>query len=105
MLLSQHACLILSVGEIKTKEKFKSCHVLIKTIELRNEVSDDVVRPSGTFDCEVIVANDERHKLLTDAAGKADVYLPCTFILRSFTYREKDQDKLGKQLTLKRWWR
>lgn len=105
MLLSQHACLIVSVGEIKVKEKFKSCHVLVKTKELRDEVTGDIVRASGTFDCEVNINDDERHKLLTAAVGQADNYLPCTFILRSFMYKEKDQEKLGKQLQLKRWWR
>jgi hypothetical protein len=109
MLSSQHHCLIVSVGEIKEKDKFKKCFVRVKTKEMRDESTGDVIRPSGEFDCEVAVNSDERHKLLVDAkssyAKGDDVYLPCHFILRSFWYKEKNEDKLGKQLQLKRWWR
>ena len=109
MLSCESQCLIVSVGEIKEKNKFKSCHVLVKTREKRDTDTNEVIRQSGTFDCEVAIKdNDEfksRFEALTSAAGKPEEFLPCFFILRSFEYTEKNEKKLGKQLQLKRWWR
>src|SRR3954471_246546 len=55
MLSSESQCLIVSVGEIKEKNKFKSCHVLVKTKEKRDEDTNEVIRQSGVFDCEVAI--------------------------------------------------
>jgi len=109
MLLSQSQCQILSVGEVKTQNNFKKCYVRVRTKELRDESTNEVIRQSGTFDAEVALSNDRYYTELTvlavEAKQNSDAFVPCTFMLRSFTYKEKDQDKLGKQLQLKRWWK
>lgn len=108
MLLAQHACLIIAVGEIKEKKSdkgtFKSCIVRVRTQEKRDDITNEIIRESGDFDAEVSLNDVEKHKQL-QALTKDDTFVPCTFILRSFTYTEKNVEKLGKQLQLKRWWR
>jgi len=115
MLISNAHCQIVSVGSIEESKGFKKCFVLVRTKELKDETTGEVIRKSGDFSAEVALSNDKWYQSLLDAAlpipadggspqGEA-AWLPCFFILRSFTYKEKGLDKLGKQLQLRRWWR
>lgn len=107
MLLSEAHCIIVSVGEVKDSNGFKKCFVRVKTKQTRSDITNEVIRESGEFECEValkdLAKRDELVKLVSTA--EAPNYVPCVFILRSFWYKEKGIDKLGKQLQLKRWWR
>lgn len=102
-----HPCIITSVSDVKDAKGFKKCFVHVKTKQVTDDISGEVIRQAGEFDCEVALNDITKHaellKLVSTAAEPN--YVPCTFILRSFTYTEKNVEKLGKQLQLKRWWR
>jgi len=108
MLTASANCQIIHVGELKG-DKFKKCLVKVVTKELRDEISNDLIRPSGTFDNVECVPGDRYDDLKQQAnqIHPEDGWIPCHFILRSYVWKDKktNQDKLGMQLQLKRWWR
>lgn len=104
MLLSQHPCIIATVSDVREQKGFKKCFVRVKTKRVSDDTTGEVIREAGEFDCEVALNDLDKHKQLKELSTQ-DVYVPCTFVLRSFYYKEKGIEKLGKQLQLKRWWR
>jgi len=110
MLLASHQCQVVHVGEL-TGDKFKKCTVRVVTKELRDEVTNEVIRQSGTFDAVVIGPNDNQYNQLKGLLPKGEFpqadYAPCTFMLRGFTFKDKktNEERLGTELQLKRWWR
>ena len=110
MVIQNFHARILKLGEIQEKNGFKKCHALIETREKKNEF-DEVVYAAEKFDVEVAIKDDKTYAELQALADfpsnleEHSVYFPALFNLRSFTYKEKGIDKLGKQLQLKRWTR
>jgi len=105
MLRAEQLCLITHVGELKG-DKFKKCVVRVVTKEVKDEISNDLIRASGTFDTEC--SPGDTYPELKKLAEYADPpWSPCVFILRSYKFKDKKTNapRIGMQLLLKRWWR
>lgn len=104
MLISNYHARIIHLGEVKESNGFKKCYATIETKEKRGEDGDVSYSPE-IFECEI--ALDKEGKKFAELKALESSYFPAQFNLRAFKYIEgKDkQEKLGKQLQLKRWTR
>lgn len=107
MVINNYHARILVLGEVKEANGFRKCFATIETKEKKDEF-DEVVYAAEKFEVEIAIKDDKvYHELLqlapTPGGVPGGVYFPATLNLRSFVYKEKDRDKLGKQLQLKRW--
>lgn len=106
MLISNYHGRIIHLGEVKSQNGFKKCYATIETKEKKDEGGEVIYSPE-VFEAEIALDAEGRKYTELQAFHTSGAYFPAQFNLRAFKYIEgKDkQEKLGKQLQLKRWTR